>query len=176
MVPIFLENDLELTLTNVVYTPEYYFNLIALSQLQITGILYHNGPKYIVLKWRKKTIELSIKKKNLFIVKTQIPGKIILVKSRRRLTYLFSKNLQIRLWYKRIGYASNTRVVGASKLTNRIDITIEDGHQMPEKQLFSNFKEDKKDKNAEFLTTTTLLKITSISRNNSNNLEETYFK
>lgn len=50
----------------------------------------------------------------------------MLVKEGRRSTYFLSKNLQIKLWHRRFGYTSNARVVGAFKLTNKIDILGKD--------------------------------------------------
>lgn len=70
-------------------------------------------------------ISSTIKKKNLFVFNTQfLPGKAILTKRRGRSIYLLSKNLQIRLWYRQLGHASNARIVEASKFTDKIDITI----------------------------------------------------
>ncbi len=119
-----LENG-TLTLTNVASAPEYDSNLISPGQLQETGISYHNHPECMVLKQRGKTIGLATKRKNLFIL-NQIPGKTMLIKGRGRPTYLLSKNLQIRLWHRRLGHASNVRVVGASKLIDGIEISRED--------------------------------------------------
>ena len=36
--------------------------------------------------------------------------------------YLLSFNPQIRLWHRRLGYASNVKVVQVSKLVDRIDL------------------------------------------------------
>lgn len=87
-------NGLELTLSNVAYTLKYDSNLIFLSQLPETRIFYHNHPKYMLLKQKKKTIGLAIatRKKNLFILNTQIRGKIMLVRGKGRETYPLSRN------------------------------------------------------------------------------------
>lgn len=70
-----LKNSLELTFSNIAYTPKCGFHLISLGQLLKTGILYHDHLKYIVRKLRRKTIKLTTKKKNLFILNTQILDK-----------------------------------------------------------------------------------------------------
>lgn len=74
----------------------------------------------------------------------QIPlRKMMLVKGQGRPTYLFSKDPQIRLWYKRPGHASNAKVVEVFQLNNRIDITLED--DLPTKNLSSDLGIDNKD-------------------------------
>lgn len=73
----------------------------------------------------------------------------MLVKSRKRLTYLVSKNSQIRLWHRRLEYISNTSIVKASKLTDRIDITIKDSQPGMEEQFSSDLEEEIEDKNSE---------------------------
>ena len=124
-----LENGLQLTLCNVAYALECDSNLISLGQLQETGILYHDHPKCIVLKQEGSIIGSATRRKNLFVLNTQLPlGKAILVKERGRPTYLLSKNPQIRLWHQQLGQASNARVIETSKLVNGIDIIIDNGH------------------------------------------------
>lgn len=46
----------------------------------------------------------------------------MLVKRRGRSTYLFNFNLQICFWHCHLGYASNTRVIQASKLVDGINL------------------------------------------------------
>ena len=74
-----LENYSKLTFANITYVSKYDSNLISLGQLQKTSISYYNYAKCIVLKQRGKTIRLTIKTKNLFILNTQILGKTMLV-------------------------------------------------------------------------------------------------
>ena len=121
-ITLLLENSSKLTLTNVVYTPEYDSKLISLGQLRETGISYHDHAECMVLKQEGKTIGLAIRRKNLFILNTQIaPSKTMLVKGRGRPTYRLSSNPQVGLWHRRFGYASNARVIQASKLVDGID-------------------------------------------------------
>ena len=95
-VTLLLENSSNLTLTNTAYTPECNSNLISLGQLRETDISYHNHTKCMMLKQEGKTIGLATRRKNLFILNTQIaPSKTILVKSRGRLTYQLSSNPQV---------------------------------------------------------------------------------
>lgn len=124
---LLLKSNMELTLSIVSYTPEYNSNFISLGQLQETVISYYNYPKCILLRQGGKIIGLTIKKKNLFIFNTQLSGKSMLVKDRNKPIYLVSKNSHIRLWHRRLGYTRNARVVEASKVTDEIDIIIEDG-------------------------------------------------
>lgn len=110
----------------------------------------------------------------MFILNTQIPGKIILVNSKEKPTYLFSKNLQIRHWHRNLEYALNTKIIAACRLIDKIDII--NNHQLAEQQLFSYSKEKEKDKNSEFFSITMLLKITNMTNDNLNNFEEINFK
>lgn len=68
---------------------------------------------------------------------------MILVKDQGQPIYLLSKNPQIRLWYRKLGYASNARVIEESKLNNGIDITIEDN--FPTEDLAFNSEIDDED-------------------------------
>ena len=122
-VTLLLENGSNLTLTNVAYTSEYDSKLISLGQLWETSISYHNQAECIVMKQEGKTIGLATRRKNLFILNTQIgPSKTMLVKDRGRSTYRLSSNQQVWLWYRRFGHASNARVIQASQLVDGIDL------------------------------------------------------
>lgn len=46
----------------------------------------------------------------------------MLVQGRGRPTYLLSSNLQIRLWHRRLGHASNAKVIQASKPVDGINL------------------------------------------------------
>lgn len=73
----------------------------------------------------------------------------MLSKERGRPIYLLSKNLQIRLWHQQLGHLSNAKVIEAFKLTDKIDIMIEESEQIQEKPFSSNFEINNKDKNSE---------------------------
>ena len=121
------KNSSELTLSHIIYTPKCDSNLIFLSQLQKTSILYHNHYRCIILKQKKNMIRAIIRKKNFFILNSQLfSDKAILVKGKWILTYLFSNNLQINLWHHRVKYVLNARIIKVSKLINNINIMIED--------------------------------------------------
>lgn len=126
----------------------------------------------MVLKQGGNVIGAATKKKNLFVLDIRSPSnKAMLVKGRGRPTYLLSKNPQIRLWHHRLGYASNARVIEALKLTDGIDITIEDDQQRSEGCFPSDSEKDNKDNSLEpsldsidivpTSTTTLLNKMTS---------------
>lgn len=96
----------------------------------------------------------------------------MLVKKRRKPTYLLTQNPQIKLWYICLGYASNARVIKASKFINGIDITVKDNQQRLEEYFSFNSEKDNEVNNSElsfdsintlFTSITILLnKITSI--------------
>ena len=87
-ITLLLNNGSNLTLTNVIYTPECDSNFISLGQLRKIGISYHDYAECMVLKQEGKTIRLATRRKNLFIFNTQIaPSKTMLVKSRERPIY-----------------------------------------------------------------------------------------
>lgn len=88
-----LKNSSELIFFNIIYILKHDTNLISLGQLWQIGILYYKYSKYIVSKQMEKIIELAIKRKNLFIFNIQILGKIILVREKGMLIYLFNINL-----------------------------------------------------------------------------------
>ena len=105
----------------------------------------------------------------------------MLVKGRGRPIYLLSKNPQIRLWHRRLGHASNTRVIETSKLTDDIDITIEGDQQRSEKCFSSNSEKDNEDNSLEpsldsvdiFPTpTTTLLNKMTSTINHDDSIEQ----
>lgn len=81
----------------------------------------------MVLKQRGKIIGSATKKKNFFVFDTLFLLKIMLIKGRGRPIYLFSKNLQIRLWYRQLGHILNARVIATFKLTDGIKIIIKKG-------------------------------------------------
>ena len=70
-------------------------------------------------------------------------GKATLVKKRGRSIYLISKNTQIRLWHRRLGHASNTRVIEISKITDSIEIMIDKSqYKNKDKCLSSDYKSE----------------------------------
>ena len=99
----------------------------------------------MILKQEGKQIESATRRKNLFVLDIcqSAIGKTIFVKKRDRLTYLISKNPQIRFWHRRLGYTSNTRVVDTSKLTNGIEILIDNSQfENEDKYLFLDCKSE----------------------------------
>ena len=143
-------------LLNVAYTPKCDSNLILLGQLCESGISYHDHPDSIILKQGGSTIGVARRYKNLFILKTGLKHKAMLVQGRGRLTYLLSSNPQIRLWHRRLSHASNARVIQASKLVDGIDLGEAIG---PDNKLYSSDSEpdnenNKSDKDADSKPTT----------------------
>lgn len=100
----------------------------------------------MLLKHKEKIIRSVTRRKNLFVLDTQI-DKVTLVKESDRPIYLLSKNTQIRLWHRQLEHASNIKVVKASRLTDNLDIIIEESQQNDSFSLDS--KNDRKVKNLE---------------------------
>ena len=77
-----------------------------------------------------KPIVHAKRDQNLFVLDFAIPGKIMQVNgianattttSQGRLTYLISYSKKVQVWHRRFGYASNARIICASKLLTRIE-------------------------------------------------------
>ena len=116
----------QLTLCNVAYALKCNSNLISLDQLRETGISYYDHLEYMVLKQGESIIGSATRRKNLFVLDTQLPpGKAMLVKERGKPTYLLTKNPQIRLQHWQLRHASNARAIETSKLVDGINITID---------------------------------------------------
>lgn len=111
-------------LLNITYALKCDSNLISLGQLYKSRISYHNHPDFMVFKQEGNTLTVANRHKNFFVLETSLKAIAMLVKRRSRPTYLLSIDLQMKLWYQQPGYASNTRIVKASKPIDRIDITI----------------------------------------------------
>lgn len=109
-----------MTLLNVAYAPKYDSNLISLRQLHKSGIWYYDYPNSIILRKEGSILRIASRYKNFFVLETSL--KIILVQGKGRLTYFLSSKVQICLWHRRLDYASNARVIQASKLADRIDL------------------------------------------------------
>lgn len=77
-----LQNKTTMTLLNVAYTPKSNSNLILLDQLPESGILYYDHFDSIILKQGESILEVASRYKNLFILKTGLRGKIMLVQGR----------------------------------------------------------------------------------------------
>lgn len=66
----------------------------------------------------------------------------MVLKRQGRSTHLVSKNKKIKIWYRQLGYVSNTKVIKASTLVNGIN--LQQIKYNPSKVLF-NLKELKQD-------------------------------
>lgn len=117
-----LQSGTTMTLLNVAYTSKCDSNLILLGQLRESRISYHDHPDSMVLKQGGGTLGMAGRHKNLFVLETGLRAKAMLVRGRGRPTYLLSSNPQVRLWHRRLGHASNARVIQASKLVDGINL------------------------------------------------------
>ncbi len=125
-------------LQNVALASECDSNLISLSQLRESGITFHDNPTSMALMKDGKIIAHAKRSRNLFILELAIPGKVMQVsnaintpsqtnrsmamRGRGRATHLVRKNRRIRIWHRRLGHASNARVIRAASLVDGIDI------------------------------------------------------
>lgn len=105
-------------------------NLISLGQLRESGIMFHDNPTSMALMKDRKVITHAKRSQNLFILDLAIPGKVMQVsnaintpkhthrsmamRGQGRATHLVSKNRRIRIWNRRLGHASNARVISAA--------------------------------------------------------------
>lgn len=129
-----------MTLLNVTYTLKCDSKLISLGQLRKLRISYHDYPDSMILKQKRSKIRLAVRYKNLFVFEIESGNKIMFVQKKSRFTYLLSSKPKIQLQHHRFGYASNIKVVQASKLVDGIDLGNKSG--FIDKSYFSDSKPD----------------------------------
>lgn len=83
-------------------------------------MIYYSYLDFMILKYGRNKISFGEKYQNIFILETELRNKIILIKEKNRLIYLFSSNEYIYVWYYYCSYASNPRVVQVSKQIDKI--------------------------------------------------------
>lgn len=127
-VSIPLADGKSIELLDIALVPECDSNLISLGQLRETGITFHDNPSHMTLIRHGVVIAQAKRHRNLFILDRAIPETMMKVRNlamatgRGRPTHLVSKNKKVRIWHRRLGHASNARVIRASKLVDGIDI------------------------------------------------------
>lgn len=109
-------------LRDVAYAPDCNSNLILLGQLRDSGITYVDNAEAMTLVQSGPTVAQARRDWNLFILDLAMLNKAMQVRGamqvtgRGRPTHLVSKNKRIRIWHRRFAYASNARIIRASKL------------------------------------------------------------
>ena len=127
-VSIPLADGKSIELLDTTLVPECDSNLISLGQLRETGITFHDNPSHMTLIRHGVVIAQAKRYRNLFILDRAIPETVIKVRNlamatgRDRPTHLVSKNKKVQIWHRRLGHASNARVIRASKLVDGINI------------------------------------------------------
>lgn len=127
-VSIPLADGKSIKLLDTALVPECNSNLISLGQLRETGIRFHDNPSHMMLIRHGVVIAQAKRHRNFFILDRAIPEIVMKVRNlamatgRGRPTHLVSKNKKVRIWHRRLGHASNARVINAFKLVDGIDI------------------------------------------------------
>lgn len=155
-----------MTLFNVAYTSKYDSNLISLGQLRKSGISYYDYFDSMILKQGKSKIELVLRYRNLFILKTESENKVMLMREWGCPTYLLSSSLQIQLWHCRFSHASNVKVVQVSKVIDRINLRKKSG--------FINkfYSSDSESNNNLDINANVLTSINKVKKHNSKDAKE----
>lgn len=127
-VSIPLVDGKSIELLDTALVPECDSNLISLGQLQETSITFHDNPSHMTLIRHGVIIAQAKRHQNLFILDRAIPKTVMKVRNlamatgKGRPTHLVSKNKKVRIWHRRLGHASNARVIRVSKLVDGINI------------------------------------------------------
>ena len=148
-VSIPLADGKSIELLDTVLVPECDSNLISLGQLRETGITFHDNPSHMTLMRHGVVIVKAKRHRNLFILDRAIPETVMKVRNlamatgKSRPTHLVSKNKKVRIWHRRLGHASNARVIRTSKLVDGIE--IEDKEYDPTEVFIDSDTEDDDD-------------------------------
>lgn len=78
----------------------------------------------------EEIIAYAKKSYNLFILDCAIPGKVIILKKKDKLTHLVNQNKKIRIWHQNFSHISNTKVVCISKLVNKIILDFQSKYNL----------------------------------------------
>lgn len=159
-----------MTLFNIAYTPKCDSKLILLGQLRKSGISYHDHLDSMILKQEGSIIGVVKRYKNIFIFKTGLRYKTILVQERSQSIYLLRSNSQIFFWHHCLDHANNARVIQASKLVDRIDFGKVIGSD--NKRYLSDSKPDNKNNKSNKDADSKPITINKAIEYNLNNIEK----
>lgn len=120
-----LANGTSIKLEGVAYAPECDANLISLGKLRENNIMFVDNEDNMTLMQGGQEIARARRDRNLFVLDLATPnramqtlssGKAMTAQGRGRPTHLVSRNKRFRVWHRRMGHASNARIIRASKL------------------------------------------------------------
>ena len=96
----------------------------------------------------------------------------MIIKEKSWLTYLFSSNPQICLWYHRLGHTNNVKIIQTSKLIDKIDL----GGEVNSKNQFHSSNSKFEEEDNKKLNTNTENKFVLIYKlnKNSDNIKQLY--
>ena len=177
-IAILLGNGLTFKLEGVAYAPKCDSKLVSLGQLHDSNINFVDNLDSMTLVHGGNPIVHMRRDQNLFILDLITPRKVLQVSnakatatvSQNRPTHLISKNKRVRIWHQRIGHASNSRIIRASKLISGMG-NFNTKYGLSE--IYSNSKyEDSDDGSEQHLTTDTFLASTFLlpKTSNTNNI------
>lgn len=111
----------EVEISGITYIPDCTSNLLSLSRFKETGINYHDGGDYMILKRGDREVACAKRSQHLFILESVIgPDLAILASTCGRPTYLEAPTDIRQFWHRRLGHASHTRIKHLTKLVDGI--------------------------------------------------------
>lgn len=118
-----LSTNQEVEISGVSYIPNCSSNLLSLSRLKETGITYHDGRDYMILKKGDQEVARAKRSRHLFILETiKGPELAMVANARGRPTYLEAATEIGQLWHRRLAHASHLRICQLSKLVDGIQL------------------------------------------------------
>lgn len=94
---IHMSTGQEVEISGVSYIPDCTSNLLSLSRLKETGISYHDGGDYMILKRGDKEVARAKRSRHLFILESIIGSELLMLASARGRPTYFIKVLEIFL-------------------------------------------------------------------------------
>ena len=138
---IHMSTGQEVEISGVSYISDSTSNLLSLSRLKETGISYHDGGDYMILKSGDKEVTQAKRSRHLFILKSIIGSELVMLTSARgRPTYLKASTDIRQLWHRRLGHASYTRI---KHFTTMVDgIQLDSAHPLEDDNISEDNQSD----------------------------------
>ena len=120
---IHMSTGQEVEISGVSYIPDCTSNLLSLSRLKETGMSYHDGGDYMILKRGNKEVAQAKRSRHLFILESIIRSELVILASAcGRPTYLEASTDIRQLWHRRLGHASHIRIKHLAKMVDEIQL------------------------------------------------------
>ena len=120
---IYMSTDQEVEISGVLYISDCTSNLLSLSQLKEIKISYNNRSNDMILKRGDKEVAWAKWGRQLFILKSIIGSKLLMLASaHKRPTYLKASTDIRQLWHRRLRNASHTRIKYLTNMVDRIQL------------------------------------------------------